>query len=159
MTKTSADIAVLLGTVSKLEGRRRSFLCDPAEVQKVLAPQFGEVSLRPLIYDEATDIVQVHITRPLVRAHVVVVDLRNPAVEVKLGATLEKKRLTSAFARESDCSVAINGEAGNTPAPNSGLGDWRGNMVRLGQVIIPAENYGQEQPTYTHFGIRLRGDK
>ena len=135
-SKTSADAAVLVSAVSKLEAKRRSFLFDPAEVQKNLTEQFGDISLRPLISDDATDIVQVHLNRPLAHAFLAVVDLRNPAVEIKLGTTLDKKGLTSAFARENDCTVAINGEAGSSPAPNSGLGDWRGNMVSLGQVIL-----------------------
>lgn len=135
-SKTSADAAALLSTVSKLEAKRRSFLRDPAEVQKLLAEQFGDVSVQPSIYDEAIDFVQVHVKRPLAKVYVAVVDLRNPAVEIELGATLDKKRLTTVFARESDCTVAINGEAGSSPAPNSGLGDWRGNLVRLGQVLL-----------------------
>ena len=139
-SKTSADTAALLNTVSKLAAKRRTFLCDPAEVQKILAPQFGETSLRPLIYDEATDIVQVHFTRPLVQAYVAVIDLRNPALEIQLGVTLDKKKLASVFARETDCSVVINGEAGNSPAPDSGLGDWRGNMVRLGEALRVKHN-------------------
>jgi hypothetical protein len=134
--KTSADTAALLNVVAKLEAQRRSFLCDPAEVQKALTERFGEVSLRPLIYDEATDIVQVHVKKPLVQAYMAVIDLTNPAVEIKLGATLEKKTSTTSFARESDCTVAINGEAGNSPSPNSGLGGWRGNLVRAGQVLL-----------------------
>jgi hypothetical protein len=101
-----------------------------------------EASLLPLICDEATDIVQVHIKRPLVHAYVAVVDLRNPFLEIKLGVSLDKKKLTSAFARENDCVVAINGEAGDSPALNSGLGDWRGSLVRLGQLML------QENPKY-----------
>ena len=155
--KTSADAAALLNAVAKLETKHRTFFCDPVEVQKVLAQQFGDVSLRPLIYDEATDIVQVHLKRPLLQAYVAVVDLRNPSLEIKLGVTLEKKKLTSVFARETDCTVAINGEAGNSPAPNSGLGEWRGNLVRLGEVLlrenprIPAPFLSFDQQNHAQF--------
>ena len=79
---------------------------------------------------------QIHVKRPLVQAYMAVIDLRNPQLEIKLGATLDKKSLTSAFARENDCSVAINGEAGNSPGRDSGLGEWRGHMVRLAQVVL-----------------------
>jgi exopolysaccharide biosynthesis protein len=55
---------------------------------------------------------------------------------VKIGADFNDKTLTSAFARENQCSVAINGEAGATPSPNSGLGTWRGHMVQDGKVLL-----------------------
>lgn len=134
--KTSADAATMFQAVARLESKRRTFLRDPAEAQKLLAAEFGEVSLRPFILDEATDIVQMHIKRPLAQAFLAVIDLRNPALEIKLGTNLNQKRLTSVFARENDCSLAINGEAGESPAPNSGLGDWIGYLVQGGQVLL-----------------------
>ena len=135
-SKTSADSAALLSVVSKLQAKRQSFLVSPTEVQKILSEKFGEVTAQPMIYDEATDFVRIQIKRPLTQVFVAVVDLRNPAVEIRLGVTLDKKRLTSVFARENDCSLAINGEAGMSPALNSGLGDWRGNLVWQGQVLL-----------------------
>ncbi|MFO1500699.1 MAG: phosphodiester glycosidase family protein [Verrucomicrobiota bacterium] len=140
--KTSAETTALLGAMAKLEAKRREFLFDAGKVQAALAQRFAEASLRPIIGDEATDIVQVHINRPLVHAYLAIVDLRNPSVEIKLGVSLDRKKLTSTFARENDCSVAINGEAGNSPGLNSGLGAWRGNLVRDGQSIL------QESPRF-----------
>ena len=135
-TKTSANASAVLSAVSKFEARRLKFLADPAEVQKNLAKSFRDVSLRPLIYDEATDIIQLHTKSPLVQAYIAIIDLRNPALEIRMDATLDNKRLTTAFAREFDCTVAINGEAGTSPGAASGLGQWRGNMVRRGQILL-----------------------
>ena len=66
----------------------------------------------------------------------VVVDLEHKGLEIALGTTLSQKRLTSAFAKENDCTVAINGEAGRSPEANSGLGTWIGNMICRGKVIL-----------------------
>ena len=135
-TKTSTEAATLLNIVSKMQTKRRSFLFSLPEVQKELAETLGEVTIQPTIYDEATDFARIVIKRPLAQVFVAVVDLRNPAVEIKLGGMLDKKTLTSAFARENDCTVAINGEAGMSPMANSWLGDWKGNLVELGQVLL-----------------------
>lgn len=140
--KASSDAAALLSAVGRLEAKQRAPFQDFSEVQKALVSQFGHLSLRPLVYDEVTDLVQVQMRRPLVKVYLAVVDLRNPALEIKLGASLDKKVLTSVFARENECSLAINGEAGASPGRNSGLGPWRGFLVRTGEVLL------REDPQY-----------
>lgn len=135
-SRMSTDAIALLNAIPKQDTKRRSFLFDPNEVQDILRAQFGEVSMLPLIYDEATDVVQVRRKDPIAQACLAVVDLRHPALEIKLGATIRKKRLTSQFARENNCTVAINGEAGRSSGSDSGLGEWTGNLIDRGQVIL-----------------------
>ena len=53
------------------------------KLRRQLAAQFNQggdnnVTLKPLIYDQASDVVQVHINNPLIQAYLAVVDLRNP---------------------------------------------------------------------------------
>ena len=64
------------------------------------------------------------------------VNLRTPGLEVKLGGALNVKTYTSEYARLNDCGIAINGEAGVSPAPRSGLGEWRGNMIKDGKLVL-----------------------
>jgi len=125
--------------------KRQTYLFDEDAANKALKKQFGIVGARPTVYDQATDLLLIRVDNPMVHAFLTVINLNYPGVEVKLGATLDNKTLTSAFARTNDCSVAINGEAGLSPRPGSGLGDWRGNMVKLGEVLS-RENKGVPRP-------------
>ena len=135
-SRTTAEIASALSSASRPASQRQSFLFNVDDARRTLTGKFGEVTVQPVICDEATDFVRVTIKNPLTQVFLAVVDLSNPKVEVKLGANLDKKTLTSAFARENDCTVAINGEAGNSPGLNSGLGVWRGNLVSLGKELL-----------------------
>jgi hypothetical protein len=119
---------------------RQTPLLDLGAVQRALEAQFGQVQLESMICDDATDFIQIRLNDPYVQARLAVVDLRNPKLKVKIGADFDHKTLTSAFARENDCTVAINGEAGATPAPDSGLGSWRGHMMQEGKVLLVEES-------------------
>ena len=135
-SKTSAEIASALSSASRPASQRQSVLFHLDDARRTLTNKFGEVTMQPVICDEATDFVRVTIKNPLTQVFLAVVDLTNPNVEVKLGVNLDKKTLTSAFARENDCTVAINGEAGASPGLNSGLGVWRGDLVSLGKELL-----------------------
>jgi hypothetical protein len=123
----------------------RPFLFDTASAKTSLEGQFKDVSLRPSVCDPASDVVQIHFGQPQIAAFLAVVDLGNPAVRVRLGANLQNKTLTSDFARETGCTIAINGEAGQSPAMNSGFGSWRGWMVADGKTVL-AEQPGNPRP-------------
>lgn len=135
-SKTTAEITSALSAISNQTAQRQLFLFNLDDARRTLTSKFGEVTVQPVVCDEATDFVRVTIKNPLTQVFLAVVDLTNPKVEVKLGVNLETKTLTSAFARENDCTVAINGEAGASPGLNSGLGDWRGNLVWLGKELL-----------------------
>jgi len=163
--RDNANAATLLETASKHQSGRQSFLFEQAEAIKSLKGPFGTASVQPIIYDAATDIVQVHINSPLTHVFLSVIDLANPAVEIKLGANLNTKTLTSDFAKQNNCTVAINGEAGVSPMPGSGLGEWRGNMMISGQPIskespaIPRPFLSfdrQNHPTFTPAAATIR---
>ena len=111
--KTTAEIATALSSASKQTAQRQSFLFNLEDARRTLTAKFGEVTVQPVVCDEATDFVRVTIKSPLTQVFLAVVDLTNPKLEVKLGVNLDKKTLTSSFARENDCTVAINGDAGS----------------------------------------------
>jgi exopolysaccharide biosynthesis protein len=133
--QTADQHAALVDQIAKRQIVRQSFLFDLAAAQTSLK-RLGEFTLATSVYDEATDVIQIRRAKPELRAWMVVVNLEHPAVGIALGTTIQKKRLTSEFARENDCTVAINGEAGRSPDANSGLGDYIGNMIYRGKVIL-----------------------
>ncbi|MDB5328644.1 MAG: multidrug transporter [Phycisphaerales bacterium] len=134
-SKVNSDTLAAIATHASPASSVRPLLVDPTAVQTGLNAHFKDATIRPSTYDAATDIVQIYIGDPLVQAYLAVVDLSNPAVEIKLGTGLDQKTLTSDFAVANGCGLAINGEAGQSPAMNSGLGVWRGNMVYQGQIV------------------------
>jgi exopolysaccharide biosynthesis protein len=153
--KSSADTSALLEKVAQAKpSKREALFVDVAAANKMLTPVLGEVSIRPLVYNEAIDVYQVHTNNPLAQAWLAVVDLTHPNVQVKVQADFNWKTLTSAFAKENDCVVAINGEAGQTPAQGSGLGLWRGWMVKDGKQLM-AELPGNPRP-YLAFDAKNR---
>ena len=134
--KTNNDAMARLDFNPKPDGRQLPLMFDLVQVQQALGTAFGASAVRPLVCNQATDFVQVQIASPMAQAYLAIIDLTNPSLEIKLGTTLGSKTLTSSFARQNDCAVAINGEAGNSPKESSGLGVWRGNMIYHGQAIL-----------------------
>ncbi|MFO1077214.1 MAG: phosphodiester glycosidase family protein [Planctomycetota bacterium] len=109
-------------------------LVDLAAATAALLPRFPGVTLKPVAHGPAVEIVQLHVDAPLIEAFVAAVDLADPAVAIAIGGTLEHKTMTSDFGSGFGCFVAINGEAGESPAPAAPLGQWRGNLVVGGEV-------------------------
>lgn len=58
---------------------------------------------------------------------------------------LTRKSLTSEFAAQNGCSIAINGEAGSSPSPRASLGTWRGNLMDRGELLLE-ESSGTQRP-------------
>ena len=73
---------------------------------------------------------------PLVRGFISIVDMTTPGIKIKIGANLSTKTLTSTFARDNKCIVAINGEAGSSPQLYAPLGTWTGHLITDGKVIL-----------------------
>jgi hypothetical protein len=126
----------VLDAVARQERKRTSFLFGLAEAEIRLAEHFGTVEVTPRVYDAATDIVQVRRADPVAHAFLAVIDLECPALEVRVDNAIQTKTLTSEFARENECTVAVNGEAGASSRPESGLGPWVGNLVCRGRAVL-----------------------
>lgn len=124
---------------------RTQALFDVAKAQLELAEVFDGFELRPSVLDDATDFVHLSATNPRLQACLAVVDLDSPGLQLEIGADLQHKSLTSTFARQRHCTIAINGEAGNSPAPDSGLGSWSGHLVQNGTVLL-REQPGNPRP-------------
>ncbi len=120
-------------------------LVDVAAAGAALQAQFAGLRLRPVVLDDATDLVLFEGREPLLSGALAVVDLRQPSVQIAMDADFTAKTMTSAFARTHGCTVAINGEAGNSPQPDCGLGRWTGHM-RIAGVDVLREQAGNPRP-------------
>ena len=121
---------------------RSKLLFDLDAARAAMTDQFPGVSLHAVVYDPAADLIEARSDVPLFRAFAVVIDLTRPGLSIKIGGSLTTKTLTSEFADENHCTIAINGEAGLSPSPDSGLGWYRGNLVERGQVQLREFPFG-----------------
>ncbi len=142
--QASQSTLALLDAITR-SGVQRPPLVDVVAAQAALAPHFPGLRLQRVACDAATDLVHVNIEQPLVDAWLAVVDLRHEGLELAIDGQFDDKTFTSDFALAHGCTVAINGEAGNSPRPRCGLGPWRGNLVVRGETLLQ-ELPGQPLP-------------
>lgn len=135
-TEVAMQQGALRDAVKERGADLRHLLFDGAQAEKALHAAFGEVQVFSSVFNESADRVLIRIVKEPVHACLTIVDLTHPGVEIRLDTGIDKKTLTSDFARTNHCMVAINGEAGNSPAMDSGLGDWIGNFVSAGKPIL-----------------------
>ena len=94
-----------------------------------------------LTLNDAADVYFMRIFEPLASTFLAVVDLTNSKLEIVLSPEIKDlKTLTSDFAWEHDCFLAINGEAGNSPWQGSGFGPWVGNYISAGNALMLQDN-------------------
>lgn len=108
---------------------------DVSELQK----QFPKAALAQRPINEAIQLITVTQADPNAVTFIARIDLRNPHVDVQITPKKKGKYLTSTFAAENNCILAINGEAGETMAMNCALGEWSGNWVSDGKVVMMAD--------------------
>jgi len=118
---------------------RKASLVEAAAAQEAMEKQFGKVKMQVSPYDDAMDLVRLRLVETVAEVLLVVVDLEHPGLEVRVDPAITRKWLTSEFARENSCTVAINGTTGRSSSRNSGLGEWRGFQVCRGQVVSEEE--------------------
>src|SRR6185503_13762783 len=66
-------------------------------------------------------------------SYATVADLTDPRIDIHITDELKGKDLTSSFGAEHQCVVAINGEAGESPARDASLGRWQGELIAGGK--------------------------
>lgn len=108
---------------------------DLAQLQK----EFPDAELAERPINEAIQLLSFTQKDPNAVAFVARIDLTNPAVDVQITPEKREKYLTSVFAEQNNCILAINGEAGETMAMDCELGEWSGNWVSDGKVVMMAD--------------------
>jgi hypothetical protein len=96
-----------------------------------------EITSFPL--NRAADLVLMRRAEPPVSLCLALVDLSRTNLEVVLTPDLSGKSLTSRFAKENHCFVAINGEAGVAPGRRAPLGEWTGSYIVKGRPLLPPD--------------------
>ncbi len=86
--------------------------------------------------NEAVELVTLQIKQPLAVCYIAVVDLTNSKLKIVLTPEIGDKYLTSTFAKQNQCFLAINGEAGTTPGKHAPLGQWTGNFIVKGKPLL-----------------------
>jgi len=97
----------------------------------------AELAERPI--NGAIQLVTISQDDPDAVSYVARIDLTHPSVDVQVTREKGKKFLTSKFAKENNCILAINGEAGETMAMDCELGEWSGNWVSDSKVVMMAD--------------------
>ena len=105
---------------------------DLTEIQKL----FPDADLKERSVNEAIQLLAVTQTDPNSVVYIARIDLSYPGVGVEITPEKKEKYLTSRFAEENGCVLAINGEAGESMAMDCALGEWSGNWVSKGNVVM-----------------------
>lgn len=84
----------------------------------------------------AIDLITIRNEKPGAMAFISIIDLNYPTLEICLTPEIKEKYLTSTFARENNCDIAINGEAGESMMQGCLLGEWTGNFIVKGKPIL-----------------------
>ena len=109
-------------------------------LDNVLSAKFGEVEIVSKPEHSSVDFMVLKIKEPLTHAYISVVDLANNNLEVVITPELTEKWLTSAFAKQNNCVIAVNGEAGMNPRQGCGFGEWIGNWIVKGKTVLLMDN-------------------
>lgn len=108
---------------------------DVSELQS----EFPNAKLTQRPINEAIQLITITQRDPNAVSFVARIDLRHPGVDVQITPEKREKYLTSTFAEQNNCIIAINGEAGETMAMDCELGEWSGNWVSDGKVVMMAD--------------------
>jgi len=106
----------------------------------VLQKLFGPVEIVSKPENKSIDFMVLKIKEPLTHIYISTVSLTDKNLEVVITPALTEKWLTSAFAKQNNCVVAINGEAGMNPRQGCGFGEWIGNWIVKGKTILLMDN-------------------
>ncbi len=85
--------------------------------------------------DPGIDYIQLSYSNPKADVHIAMVDLGTDLYEIVMPREVSKKTSTLVFATREKTLVAVNGEAGVSPALGAQLGEWKGNYIVNGQTV------------------------
>lgn len=100
---------------------------------------FPNADLKERSVNEAIQLLAVTQKDPNSVVYIARIDLDHIGVKVEISPEKREKYLTSTFAEEQGCIIAINGEAGESMAMDCELGEWSGNWVSKGNVVMMAD--------------------
>ena len=93
--------------------------------------ELGKPVLRTIWAKPGIEVIEMKFKNPNASVILAVADLNYFSVE--LDSMYNEKELTSSFAKQYKCEIAVNGEAGTTPGMEAPLGQWTGNYIVKGK--------------------------
>jgi len=131
-----------------------------SDALKVAYPNYS-IYEKPI--NEAIDLISLKSKSPNVVSYIAIIDLNHPNVEIKVSPEHKEKYKTSLFAKENDCVLAINGEAGLSSEPGCDLGEWKGNWISDGKVVMMSDTelrpfIGFSKNNMAHYSIESEID-
>ncbi|MGD1848047.1 MAG: phosphodiester glycosidase family protein [Salibacteraceae bacterium] len=138
---TNTKYQEAIGQSSGDANQAGSVMRPPLYTLDTLRRQHPEFKIWERPIDGATDLLILRKeSEPRVVIYLAIVDLSYPNLEVFITPEFQEKSLTSDFAKRFGCSIAINGEAGNTMYKGSGLGEWTGNWISKGKAVLQTDS-------------------
>jgi hypothetical protein len=120
----------MISNLSKIEDSQNKYDLSKLN-EKFESLTYWEKQINP-----AVDLVVLRKDLPKAVAYIGIIDLNYPGIEILITPEITEKFLTSKFARQYDCDIAINGEAGESMQQGCALGEWTGNMIVKGKAVL-----------------------
>jgi len=131
----SSAVTSLGPTLSERRGQLRLI---PHEARAALEAVLGTTAYSATRLAEGVELARFHsLDGPPVTGWVAQVDLSAPALHIEITSKVTEKSLTSTFGQARQCVVAINGEAGISPARDAPLESYTGTLIANGQQLLP----------------------
>ena len=116
-----------------------TYFCKAQDLHRFTDSLLKSQNNLTLTYDSVSEGISVYhfkiSTDPAV-GYLAIIKLDVPETEIVISPEKKEKYLTSTFAKDNNCIIAINGEAGETPAKTAKLGQWTGNWISKGKVVL-----------------------
>jgi hypothetical protein len=114
--------------------------------------ELGKPVLRTIWAKPGIEVIEMKFKNPNASVILAVADLNYFSVE--LDSMYNEKELTSSFAKQYKCEVAVNGEAGTTPGMKAPLGQWTGNYIVKGK---PYQLLDTDKRPFLYFNKQGKG--
>jgi hypothetical protein len=114
--------------------------------------ELGKPVLRTIWAKPGIEVIEMKFKNPNASVILAVADLNYFSVE--LDSMYNEKELTSSFAKQYKCEIAVNGEAGTTPGMKAPLGQWTGNYIVKGK---PYQLQDSDKRPFLYFNKQGKG--
>lgn len=110
-----------------VEVAKDSLYSSEVQLDTVPLGDLGVPITRTIWAKPGIEVIELKFQNPNAYVVLAIADLNYFSVE--LDSLFKEKELTSSFAKQYKCEVAVNGEAGTTPGMTAPLGQWTGNYI------------------------------
>jgi exopolysaccharide biosynthesis protein len=98
------------------------------------------------------EIIRVSSSNPVFNAYIATADLKSATVHLPNPVNIKTR--PSDFGKQYNLDIVINGEAGETPGKEAPLGQWTGNYIVNGEVVMMEDN---DRRPFMYFNREQKG--